>query len=406
MNDIPRGWKKTSLEELMDDNSLFKDGEWVESKDQDAHGKNRLIQISDIGDGVFLDRTRRFLNDQQFIKLKCKELIYNDILIARLSEPLGRACLFPLTVSRCSTIVDVSILRAPLANVHWLLHVINSSLFRDQVKQYARGTTRPRILRKDIAKIPFLAPPRNEQNKIAESLESIQKVIEIGQAYIKKLRLIKQNMLEKMFLEHTNTILLEEILSPQKNAMRSGPFGSDLRKHDLKPTGIPYLGIDNIQHEKYINQYQRFVDEETFLKFQKYQVKSGDVIITIMGTIGRACVVPNHIGKALSSKHLWTMTFDTKRYIPDLICWQLNFAPWVLEQFQVQKQGGVLEAISSAILKKLVLPFPDMTSQKKIYEMYEQFNHAIYQKEQYIKKVSLLKDSLTNDLLTGALSVK
>ena len=38
------------------------DGEWVETKDQHAEGEVRLVQLTDLGDGVFRDRSHRFLN--------------------------------------------------------------------------------------------------------------------------------------------------------------------------------------------------------------------------------------------------------------------------------------------------------------------------------------------------------
>jgi type I restriction enzyme S subunit len=58
-------WASTTLKEAAAE--LFTDGDWVESKDQDPDGEVRLIQLADIGDGSFLNKsavhvapTRRF----------------------------------------------------------------------------------------------------------------------------------------------------------------------------------------------------------------------------------------------------------------------------------------------------------------------------------------------------------
>ena len=54
MSELPKGWATASLNELMGAKSLFSDGDWIESKDQDPNGENRLLQLADIGDGQFI----------------------------------------------------------------------------------------------------------------------------------------------------------------------------------------------------------------------------------------------------------------------------------------------------------------------------------------------------------------
>ncbi|MFM9597551.1 hypothetical protein ACKI1O_50540, partial [Streptomyces scabiei] len=74
---------------------LVSDGDWIESKDQDPEGDVRLIQLMDIGDGEFLDKSKRYLNAEAAARLRCTFLEPGDVLIARMPDPLGRACVFP-----------------------------------------------------------------------------------------------------------------------------------------------------------------------------------------------------------------------------------------------------------------------------------------------------------------------
>src|SRR6266581_2115330 len=83
-----------TLAELMSD-GLFVDGDWVESKDQDPDGEVRLIQLADIGDGIFRNRSSRFLTLEKAKELRRTFLEPEDVLIARMPERLGRACTFP-----------------------------------------------------------------------------------------------------------------------------------------------------------------------------------------------------------------------------------------------------------------------------------------------------------------------
>ena len=126
--ELPEGWASAELGDLIAADGLFSDGDWVESKDQDPNGRIRLLQLADIGEATFLDKSSRFINDEQFERLRCTEVREGDILVARMPDPLGRACLVPELDSRLITVVDVAIIRPGRESLlpEWLMHAINS----------------------------------------------------------------------------------------------------------------------------------------------------------------------------------------------------------------------------------------------------------------------------------------
>lgn len=169
---LPEDWKLHTLDEIMH-GSLFSDGDWVESKDQDPSGSVRLIQLADIGEGVFRDRSNRWLNEPTAEKLGCTYLHKDDILIARMPDPIGRTCLMPYLESLSVTAVDVCILR-PNPNslfAPWLMWRINSPSFRIKVEALQSGTTRKRISRKNLSTIPIALPPLEDQKQIVAVIE-------------------------------------------------------------------------------------------------------------------------------------------------------------------------------------------------------------------------------------------
>jgi type I restriction enzyme S subunit len=175
MNGLPQGWSLAPIEDLISASGLFSDGDWVESKDQDPSGNIRLLQLADIGDGKFIDKSARFLNQEQFDRLKCTELMEGDILIARMPAPLGRACVLPKMPQRCVTVVDVAIIRTGtnLINNNWLTYFINSPTFRGQIQSFASGTTRQRIARAKLGKINLPIAPSAEQFRIENKVSKI-----------------------------------------------------------------------------------------------------------------------------------------------------------------------------------------------------------------------------------------
>jgi restriction endonuclease S subunit len=185
------GWIETTLGEICKD-SLFGDGDWVESKDQDPAGTNRLLQLADIGDGMFLNKSNRWINDEQFKRLSCTKLQHNDLLIARMPDPISRACLLPEDLPISATVVDVAIVRTGDDELQkMLVLIINERKFRAAATSLLTGTTRQRISRSNLAKIEFWLPPLPEQIRIVDLISSMDEAItttEVTIAETKKLR--------------------------------------------------------------------------------------------------------------------------------------------------------------------------------------------------------------------------
>lgn len=167
--------KALSLSELLED-GVFVDGDWVESRDQDSNGEVRLIQLADIGDGAFRNRSSRFLTIEKAKELRCTFLEPGDILVARMPDPLGRACVFPGVGQPAVTAVDVCILRPnpERARADWLVNAINAPHVRSAMEQHARGTTRQRISRKNLGKVTLPVPGLDVQAAVAVAVDRVE----------------------------------------------------------------------------------------------------------------------------------------------------------------------------------------------------------------------------------------
>src|SRR4029077_5143878 len=106
------------------------------------------------------NKSSRFVNSAKAKELQCTYLEPGDILIARMPDPVGRACIFPGLEQQSVTVVDICILRPDLKRVlpRWLLHKINSEDFRRAISSWITGTTRQRISRGNLSKLDFILP--------------------------------------------------------------------------------------------------------------------------------------------------------------------------------------------------------------------------------------------------------
>lgn len=175
---VPDRWGVVQLASLAGEDGVFTDGDWVESKDQDPNGDVRLTQLADVGVGVFRDRSARFMKSDVAARLNCTYLEPGDILIARMPDPIGRACLYPGGEMPAVTVVDVAILRPRAPGIHpeYVVHALNSPSFASLVAAHIAGTTRQRISRGNLSRLAFPVPPFLEQRRIVAKVNELMAV--------------------------------------------------------------------------------------------------------------------------------------------------------------------------------------------------------------------------------------
>ena len=188
--ELPSGWRWKTIPDLVTEDGVFIDGDWVESKDQDPNGDVRLIQLADVGDGVYRDKSDRFMTKAKADALRCTFLKDGDVLIARMPDPLGRACIFPGDAKPSVTVVDVAIVRSGNGEFdhRWLACFVNAHPFRSAISGLQAGSTRKRISRGNLATIPLPVPPLPEQRRIVAEIEKQFTRLEAGVAALRRVQ--------------------------------------------------------------------------------------------------------------------------------------------------------------------------------------------------------------------------
>lgn len=252
---LPKGWTTATIGELISQEGVFVDGDWIESKDQDQNGDVRLIQLADIGDGDFRDKSARFLTLKRANEINCTFLKAGDVLVARMPDPIGRACTFPLQgENKFVTAVDVAIIRVGLNGINskFLMYAINSPKIRNEIDSLQGGTTRKRISRGNLGTIKFFIPPKEEQDrivlKIDELLSDLEKAKEQIENAFEQIKIYRQSLLNHAFhgklSEHwrkynkkmkTTTDLIKEINASRKQAYEKEVIKFQLTKRKTEP---------------------------------------------------------------------------------------------------------------------------------------------------------------------------
>lgn len=149
-------------------------------------------------------------------------------------------------------------------------------------------------------------------------------------------------------------------------AIQSGPFGSNLKHSEFQTTGRLVIGIDNVLDGQFVLGSQHRISEAKFAELRKYEARPLDVLITVMATVGRVCVVPRDIEPSIITKHVYRITVDQDRVLPSFLMNALRGHSKVREQIHTQTRGQTRPGINGQIVKDLVILVPPVDEQREI----------------------------------------
>lgn len=174
----------------------------------------------------------------------------------------------------------------------------------------------------------------------------------------------------------TPTVQVGELALNVSGAFKIGPFGSSLKKTELVKSGIPVAGIENVLRNKFVKGFRRFITPRKFEELSDYEILPDDVLVTTMGTIGRAASAPPDIGRVIFDSHLFRMRVNTNRVFPPYLCYALN-SDLVASQLARMARGAIMEGLNTTILRECSIPLPNMSEQQRIAGRLEQADRLV-----------------------------
>ena len=375
---------------------LIVDGDWVESKDQSPEGI-RLVQTGNIGVGEYLDKFNRakYISEETLQRLNCTEVLVGDILISRLPDPIGRACIVPGRIGRAITAVDCTIIRLDprKCNAEYFVYYTQSKMYQNRLSQFFAGSTRMRISRKNLEQIEIPLPSIAEQKCIASKFGIVEKLITMRKEQLAKLdQLVKSRFIE-LFGDSTNrrsTVLLEEI----SDFVTVGIANS--ATHAYADSGIVMLRNQNIK-ENYLDENDLiYITPDFAKKYGSKQLAENDILVIRTGYPGVACLVPKKYEGCQTFTTLIVRLKDSTSAHANYVCHYINssFGKDYVEQSKV---GVAQQNFGAKALAKMPIVVPPMELQEEFATFVEQTDKSKLAIQASLDKLELLKKSLMQE---------
>lgn len=141
----------------------------------------------------------------------------------------------------------------------------------------------------------------------------------------------------------------------------------------------PYLlSAQNIENGNIIiNENERRISKEDFnIIHRSYRLQNNDILITIVGSLGRCAILKNYNGDFTFQRSVAIIRFNKTRIIPKFAYYQIQtntFQKELARRESKGAQGGVY----LGELAKIQLSVPDLETQQKIVQILDTWNDTI-----------------------------
>jgi type I restriction enzyme S subunit len=162
----------------------------------------RIIQLQNIGDGEFNDNYKIYASKEKADELLSCNIYAGDIIISKMGDPVGRACIIPNSLKRCIMASDGIrlVVNEKEYSKYFIFSLINSNPIRESIEQKSTGSTRKRIGLDELRNINLLIPKLpKEQQKIASCLSSLDDLIEAHNQKLDSLKDHKKGLMQNLF---------------------------------------------------------------------------------------------------------------------------------------------------------------------------------------------------------------
>ncbi len=381
-----------------------------------------IIRLQNIERNFFINKNIRFISKEKAEELKYHSYQPDDLVLAKLGDPIGKTCRIPKNFPAGIVVADVVRIRTSTkkSDSRYIEYVLNSEFCERQLIKEKIGTTRPRVNLKQIRNLGFPIPPKPEQQKIASILTNVDNLIQKTDNSIKKTKLLKkgleQNILTKG-IGHTRFkkvkwLFRKEIEIPDEwnwekiyevFDLRSGSTPSRSERKYFEGN-IPWVTSTDLNRGIITNTLEKISDkavQDTNLRIYP----KGTFLIAIYGleakgTRGKCGI----LGMDSTINQACMVFLDSGILDPRfLFHFYLQFGEKIDFAFA---QGTKQQNLSENTLKFLKIPIPTKDEQQQIVSILSSLDSKIEKLERCQGLLKNFKKGLMQKLLTGQIRVK
>ncbi len=228
---------------------------------------------------------------------------------------------------------------------------------------------------KTLSTVQIPLPPLEIQRQLVEEIDSCQRIItgarQVVEAWKPNLELELEDERKSAGVDAWDVVELGDVCSFVR-----GPFGGSLKKEIFVKEGyLVYEQYHAINNDFEFGRY--FIDENKFQEMKRFEVYSGDILISCSGTMGKVTIVPTSFKKGIINQALLKLTPLVERI--DVVFLKYALESQAIQEKHFSNQPGVAiqNVASVGALKQIELSLPPLEIQRVIVERIESERRAV-----------------------------
>ena len=220
----------------------------------------------------------------------------------------------------------------------------------------------------ELCKVELPVPSIEKQRGIVKAYNTITDRIELKRKINDNLEATIQAAFDKAF--HDAGVSLPETIIKQNKvpqgwtdatvgdfaSVQTGPFGSQLHNEDYVESGTPIITVEHMDGKYIAHRNLPLVSQNDVDRLRKYDLHTGDIVFSRVGSVDRAVMVSQHEdGWLFSGRCLRVRPYDPNT--GSYFLWWFN-QPVIRQLVTASAVGATMPSINTSILNSIRIVFP------------------------------------------------
>ena len=220
----------------------------------------------------------------------------------------------------------------------------------------------------ELCKVELPVPSIEKQRGIVTAYNTITDRIELKRKINDNLEATIQSAFDKAF--HDAGVSLPETIIKQNKvpqgwtdatvgdfaSVQTGPFGSQLHNEDYVESGTPIITVEHMDGKYIAHRNLPLVSQNDVDRLRKYDLHTGDIVFSRVGSVDRAVMVSQHEdGWLFSGRCLRVRPYDPNT--GSYFLWWFN-QPVIRQLVTASAVGATMPSINTSILNSIRIVFP------------------------------------------------
>lgn len=387
--------------------------EWTKMKLSDIADFNprETIKKGEIAKKISMDVLRPFYRDVPYYTEECfsggTKFRNGDTIMARITPCLENGKTAQVSILNDGEVgfgsTEYIVFRAKegIADKNYLYYLVCSPEVREpSIKSMVGSSGRQRVQTDVVKNLEIDVPPLVEQERIGSFLRLIDDKIALNDKINNNLEQQAEAIFQSILSNAITTVNLGEI-ADVKGGKRL-PKGINLI--DI-PNAHPYIRVRDLNNALFasLTPNYAYVDKETQKSISRYIVSTGDVLISIVGTIGLTAIVDSTLDKANLTENCVKVT-NLKHITPEYLLLYLR-SQLGREAIAKGTVGAVQQKLPIKNIQAIPIPLLSEKDKNALFCTLDSIFAGISNNVIQSAKLASLRDTLLPRLMSGELDV-